>query len=185
MHLAVTPSGPSLPISNPSNYTCEEVVRPVITVTFEQAHLCEPNVSGFLHLWALYVTGFDERFHCQRALRGSLSARIKTQSTPPNTEIQLTESKAFDSIYLCGVSRGPVASRSKNNLHLALEPKLGVEFAHRAYNGYVVSIKNATPILIPELPKSWNGLPDSYTRCCNFRFGVYRFGYSMKRAREV
>lgn len=135
------------------------------------------HVRGFLHLWAVYVRGFDPRFHCQRCLRGLLSARIKSSSTPLNTDLLLDEASVFDSIYLCGVARGTLPSRSTNNLHLPLEKCPGASFSCLTYNGYAVQVSNARVLSIPELPSGWMGLPDAYVRCRNFRFGVGRFGY--------
>jgi hypothetical protein len=149
----------------------------IVSLAFRHSNPYQSFVSGFLHLWAIYVNGFDARFHCQKALRGRISSRIKTQSTPINTELRLDEVQTFDSIYLCGVAKGPISSRSRNNLQLPLEAKLGKRFTYRTYNGYEVSVENASLIQIPMLPASWNDLPESYTRCCNFRFGVHRFGY--------
>jgi hypothetical protein len=134
-------------------------------------------VDGFLHLWAFYVRGFNPRFHCQKAFRGQISQRIKTRSTPLNTALLLGETRSYDTLYICGVAQGPVIARRERNLHLALEFSDGASLIHTTYNGYQLHIDNAIALPIPELPKNWRGLPDSYTRCCNFRFCVYRFGF--------
>ncbi len=135
-------------------------------------------VSGFLHLWVKYVRGFNQRFHCQQALRGPLSKLVKTNCTPINTRFSLSETHEYDCLYLCGVARGPVADRRQNNLHLPLKHCVGARFVHATYNGYLLHVENAVILPTPELPKGWNGLPDTYTRCRNFRFCVHRFGYS-------
>ncbi len=132
-------------------------------------------VSGFLHLWAIYVRGFDDRFHCQRCLRGRLSARVKTYTTPVEEEIVLNEEVGFDSVYVCGVARGEISKRRVNNLHLPLEQTPGCSFDFDAYNGYTIHVSNARLLEIPELPDGWMGLPREFCRCCNFRFGVSRF----------
>lgn len=138
-------------------------------------------VTGFVHLWAVYVRSFDQRFHCQRCLRGRLSRRIKTSSTPLNTDLTLDETSVFDSIYVCGVARGPRISRSANNLHLPLEESPGASFSCITYNGYTIHVSNARLLSIPELPSGWMGLPDAYVRCRNFRLGIHRFGYQQNQ----
>ena len=134
-------------------------------------------IDGFSHLWAIYVKGFNPKFHCQKAFRGRLSQRVKTRSTPLNKVLIFGESKSYDSLYICGVAAGPASERYLRNLHLALEFRPGERFTERTYNGFELHIENGLKLSIPELPKGWGGLPDSYTRCCNFRFCAHRFGY--------
>jgi hypothetical protein len=134
-------------------------------------------VFGFAHLWAKYVRGFNPGVHCQHALKGPLSALIKTKTTPTRTPLSLDETGSYDSLYICGVASGPVSGRRANNLHLPLEYRPGARFVHATYNGYLLDVENAVILPTPELPTGWNGLSDSYTRCRNFRFCVHRFGY--------
>jgi hypothetical protein len=134
-------------------------------------------VSGFLHLWAKYVRGFNHKVHCQHTLRGPLSVQVKTKSTPINTKFFLNEIRDYDSLYICGVAQGRVAGRGLNKLHLPLRHRVGARFVYTTYNGYLLHVENAVILPTPELPKGWNGLPDTYTRCRNFRFCVHRFGY--------
>jgi hypothetical protein len=135
------------------------------------------HVTGFAHLWAVYVRSFDQRYHCQRCLRGRLSERIRTSTTLVDTDLCLDETSIFDSIYVCGVARGPRSSRSVKNLHLPLERSPGTSLTCSTYNGYLVHVSNASLLEIPELPYGWMGLSAAYVKCCNFRFGVHRFGY--------
>ena len=79
---------------------------------------------------------------------------------------------------ICGVARGLVSARAFNNLHLPLVPAPNTYFEHRTYNGHLLRVCNARRLMIPELPKGWLNLPQSFVRCCNFRFGVSRFGYA-------
>jgi hypothetical protein len=134
-------------------------------------------VSGFLHLWAKYVRGFNHNEHCQLALRGPLSCIVKTKSTPVDAKLVLSEARQYDSLYICGVASGSISARRVNNLHLPLQPYLGAQFVYETYNGYLLNIGNALILPTPELPQGWNALPDAYTRCRNFRFCVHRFGY--------
>jgi len=148
-----------------------------IALTITHPYAANGFVTGFLHFWAKYVKGFNSEFHCQKALRGTLSSSVRTTATPLNTRLILGESRTYDSIYICGVATGRVQDRRVNNLHLPIEVCPGNEVVYRTYNGYLLRIENATILPTPELPTGWNGLSDSYTRCRNFRFCVYRFGY--------
>jgi len=161
--------------TTPSLFDLE--ARTPVALTITHPTDCGQFVSGFLHLWAKYVRGFNHKVHCQHALRGPLSAQVKTKSTPINTRFFLNEIRDYDSLYICGVAQGPVAERRFNNLHLPLLYWIGAQFVHSTYNGYLLHIENAIILPTPELPKGWNGLPDSYTQCRNFRFCVHRFGY--------
>jgi hypothetical protein len=138
---------------------------------------CGQFVSGFLHLWAKYVRGFNRKVHCQTALLGPLSSLVKTKSTRINTKFFLNETRNFDSLYICGVAEGPIAGRRANNLHLPLLHRVGAQLLYTTYNGYLLHVENAIILRTPELPRGWNGLPETYTRCRNFRFCVDRFGY--------
>jgi hypothetical protein len=122
------------------------------------------------------VCGFDARYHCQRCLRGIISDRIKTHSTPTQKHILLNEARVFDALYICGVARGRVKERLVNNLHLPLESSPGLYFEYNTYNEFMVHIMNAWILAIPELPDGYMGLPQVFARCCNYRFGVSRFG---------
>ena len=133
-------------------------------------------VQGFLHLWAVYVRGFDPRHHCQRCLRGPLTNRITTVETPVEREIVLDETPNFCAIYICGVARGKVRDRPANNLHLPLRNVPGLHFEYNTYNGYKIQLRNAELLSIPRLPDWWMGYPPASSRCCNFRFCVGFFG---------
>jgi hypothetical protein len=154
-----------------------EEARAPISVSFRSPSGATGSVGGFLHLWAIYIRGFNQVHHCQKALRGMLSGRVTTVGTIPDKDLTFDETANFDSLYICGVARGPVVSRKCNNLHVPLEPSIGSSLTLNTYNGYVLAVNNAKVLTIPELPDGWEGLPRSYTRCCNFRFCVGRFGY--------
>jgi len=148
-----------------------------IAVTITHANAQSPYVTGFLHFWAKYVTGFNFELHCQKALRGRLSSHIKTRSTPLAKRFVLDELGNYDSLYICGVAAGPLSSRQLNNFHLPLQWSPGSRMVVMTYNGYMLNVENGVALPIPELASGWNGLSAAYTRCCNFRFCVHRFGY--------
>src|SRR6266436_5875298 len=162
--------------SQPNSQTCgltpnvfARQSRTPITLTITHPSQRGAFVTGFLHLWAKYVRGFNRSAHCQAALRGPLSSVVKTKSTLTNTRLLLAEVERYDSLYICGVASGPAGARRANNLHLPLEPYLGAYSAYETYNGYLLEIENAVILPTPELPQGWNGLPDTFTRCRNFR----------------
>jgi hypothetical protein len=171
----------SLPFRDP----CERSERPPVSIIVAHPGGSDEFVSGFAHLWAMYVCGFDQKRHCQKALRGRLSTSIQTRATPLNVPLVLGEAGSYDSLYICGVAKGPLAARRVNNLHLAIQPQEGASFVHETYNGYSLRVDNGVKLSIPELPKGWNGLPDEYTRCCNFRFCVHRFGYRSQPHQQI
>jgi hypothetical protein len=148
-----------------------------VTVTIRSLAGTSGQVEGFLHLWAMYVSGFNYREHCQKSFRGKLSQFIRTRNTLLDRSFTFNEIGVYDSLYICGVAKGPVSARRLNNLHLALEPAQGSGFIHETYHGYLIHVQNAVKLPIPELSDGWHGLPRAYTRCCNFRFCVHRFGY--------
>lgn len=135
------------------------------------------SVTGFLHLWAIYVRGFDPKHHCQRCLRGKISAKIRTRATPIQEEIIFDETSDYQVIYLCGVAKGRVADRRHNNLHLPLRPALGRQFELNTYNKYTITVKDAELLPIPLIGDWWHGFSPAFTRCCNFRFGLSIFGF--------
>jgi hypothetical protein len=134
------------------------------------------TVSGFVHLWAVYVRGFNPRYHCQKCLVGPISNRVTTLGTPVDREIILDEGGEFRALYLCGIARGRIRDRAANNLHLPMQPHPGEHFEISSYNKYRIHIDNARPLAIPKLVDGWMGFPPAFSRCCNFRFGVSLFG---------
>ena len=74
----------------------------------------------FRWLWLMYVTGFDERHHCQACLKGNKSRRFKynrsTITVPAEFSFPLDEFPARF-VYLCGVT-----ARYEDNLHIAMKP---------------------------------------------------------------
>lgn len=134
----------------------------------------EPH--GFWYLWLKYVSGFDIEHHCQRCLAGKRSQRVRLHALTPKRVVRLDEART-PFLYLCGgagegySAPGPWSS----NLHLAVRPKDGAVAEATSYNGTLFRIRNAERVEIPDLPKGWRGLPDSFTTCRNFRFGVAHF----------
>lgn len=142
------------------------------------------SLPGFLHLWAVYVRGFNVEHHCQRCLRGPISKLITSRQTPVCREIILDETRNFRVLYVCGVSKGRIRDRSNRNLHLPLLPVPGEYFEYETYTRYTIKVKNARILPIPRLEDSWMGYAPEFSRCANFRFCVSFFGLPSLFKRE-
>src|SRR5215472_8100711 len=155
-----------------------------ISVTFsprtdESAHYS--SVMGFLHLWAVYVRGFNPQHHCQRCLRGPISKLITSRRTPVLQQIVLDEARNFSVVYICGVSNGRIGDRSNRNLHLPLRCVPGEYFEYETYNKYRIVVRNAQLLPIPHLEDWWMGYSPAFSRCSNFRFCATFFGLPESR----
>lgn len=122
----------------------------------------------FRWLWLMYVTGFDERYHCQQCLKGRKSRILRydqgTIALPSHFAFDLDEFRA-PYVYLCGVT-----ARYEENLHIAARPSPGntVTYADNRIR-VVVSDAEQVPILPVDADK-----PAQFLRCRNFQFG-YRY----------
>src|SRR5882762_3929248 len=106
----------------------------MITLKITRSHCHEAFITGFIHLWAMYVTGFNQKEHCQRCLRGKLSSYVRTKHTKLEEQLFFCEMDQFDSLYICGTANGPIRERYRNNLHLALEPCDGATVSYESYD---------------------------------------------------
>ena len=103
---------------------------------------CRP---GFLHLWALYVRGFNPRYHCQRCLRGRLSAQIKTRFTPDRRLLTWYWTKLTPSTrFTCAASRVAIGHHEATiTFPFPLVQDIG-SFEQQTYNkGYIIKVTNA------------------------------------------
>lgn len=122
----------------------------------------------FRWLWLMYVTGFDERYHCQACLKGRKSCRFKYDqaaiSLPAHMSFLLDEFPA-PFVYLCGVT-----AEYAENLHVAMRwnPAHCIDYRD---DRIAVSVSDAErmPILPVDADK-----PVEFLRCRNFQFG-YRY----------
>lgn len=116
----------------------------------------------------------------------------RVDSTLPAMTLLVTHPSApdgtiggFTSLWAREVASGPKALRAERNLHLALRYAAGGNVERTTYNGYCVVVQNAETLNIRELPLHWMGLPTSYTRCKNFRFGAGPFPHDVPELRPV
>jgi len=135
--------------------------------------------EDFMWLWAKYVFGFNERYHCTNCLRGPYSARFSKAKNPRLAEdrtIVFDEHTGHTAIYICGVARKGYSSKKNydHNVHLAITPAAA---AHTKFefeqwevdvaNGEVHTIPGADRLALP-----LRLLPPPYTTCRIFRWAA-------------
>lgn len=142
--------------------------------------------DDFMWLWAKYVVGFNERYHCTNCLRGRYSHRFSKTRNPQLTnehEITFDEHAGHRAIYICGVARQgfSVKKNYEHNVHLAIIPSDKAASVY-SFERWTVEIQNGSllPIpSIPELPVQYGQLPPAYTTCRIFRWAAcYPFAQS-------
>lgn len=132
-------------------------------------------MPGFTHFWGKWVTGFNQRFHCMKCLRGPRVSQIKPGMRPGVYELKPPENLAVDYLYICGVAE---PGCYVNNFHMAVNLIDGVDWVKAdTWNGFRVWLGGCTPVAIPCLPFGFAGLPSAFTNCRNFQFGVAKYGY--------
>lgn len=122
----------------------------------------------FRWLWLMYVTGFDERYHCQACLRGKKTRRFKYDRTtidvPSHISFPLDEFPT-PFVYLCGVT-----ATYEDNLHIAMRPN---PTCHIYYQDARVAVSISHAERVPILPVDADK-PVEFLSCRNFQFG-YRY----------
>ena len=121
--------------------------------------------AAFRHLWCKLVAGFDAGAHCARCLLGRYVPEVRPEMALPST-VRIDPGDA-PFVYLCGV-----ADRYQHNLHVALRPDPRGRLLIWAHGGITITIEGADGCRIPALPDGYRGLPQAFTRCRNWRFGV-------------
>jgi hypothetical protein len=145
-------------------------------------HNFDPN--QFMWLWAKYVIGFNERYHCTNTIRGRYSKKFNKN----NPLVAVAPSFLFDeqawgsyqAIYVCGVSkRGYLRKQNyPHNVHAAILPEIGAEDQWK-FEGWRMALQNGRFLPIPAtpecLPERYRGLSDEYTSCRIFRWAACYF----------
>ena len=139
--------------------------------------------DDFMWLWAKYVVGFNERYHCTNCLRGRYSHRFSKTRNPGLAnvpEIVFDEQAGHRAIYICGVTRKGYSSKNNyaHNVHLAIAPapKLVTTFE---FEQWCVEVTGGEVLRIPaqnELPLRLRALPARFTTCRIFRWAA---GYAL------
>ncbi len=124
----------------------------------------------YYRLWLKYVTGFNEKVHCARCLKGKFSKALPmpTENKPNTYKGILTEHEA-PYLYLCGVTR-----KYSENLHIAFQWKGRSTVEYESERVRVV-ITNAEQLPISPIHEPLE-LDDKFTTCRNFQFGWHNFG---------
>lgn len=130
--------------------------------------------EAFRLFWIKYVTGFDERQHCARCLRGRYSKLAPFGAPPASLAGSLDEAVA-PFIYLCGVT-----ARWETNFHFAIRPAFG-RVAKFRDDRLTFVIFDAEQVPIRPAPAEIDR-PAEFTTCRNWQFGVTHFGLSPQRA---
>lgn len=172
-------------MSECKNAVGKEDATPSMTVLVSHQTRPEGVISGFTFLWAYYVKGFDSATHCQASLKGALARNFNTKSARSGVEVTLERARDFPFVYICGVAAGPNELKGERNLHLPLRYTAGSVVVCSTYDAYRIVVNNAEALPIPDLPAHWLGLPESHSRCKNFRFGVAYFAESVPELRPV
>lgn len=135
--------------------------------------------KDFMWLWAKYVCGFNERYHCTNCLRGPYSARFSKAKNPRLAEertIVFDEHVDHSAIYICGVAREgySVKTNYAHNVHLAIRLSPGSS-ARFVFEKWVVEVEDGELLTIPSaaaLPPRFSSLPERFTTCRIFRWAA-------------
>lgn len=111
----------------------------------EMVHNFDPN--QFMWLWAKYVVGFNEKYHCTNSIRGRYSTKFNKSSpaltVSPSVQFDEQAWGSYRAIYVCGVSkRGyPKKQNYSHNVHAAILPEIGAE-DQWSFENWRVTIQN-------------------------------------------
>lgn len=147
------------------------MLRPPVTIQ----HNFTPD--DFMWLWAKYVFGFNERYHCTNCLRGPYSARFSKAKNPRLADdhtIEFDEHAGHQAIYICGVARKGYSSKKnyEHNVHLAIQPSPGRRSSF-AFEGWQVDVEDGEVLSIPgtnALTERFQQLSPAFTTCRIFRW---------------
>ncbi len=142
------------------------------------AHNLDPD--RFVWLWAKYVTGVNDQYHCTNCIRGPYSKSFSKHNPEMAGRRKLTLNEVprprFKAIYICGVSKDGYSRKANypHNLHAAVLPTPGRTDTF-AFEGWELSAKNGLFMPIPaleDLPTAYAGLAPEFTTCRIFRWAV-------------
>jgi len=138
--------------------------------------------DDFMWLWAKYVIGFNERFHCTNCLRGRYSHRFSKARNPllaHDRELVFNEYEHHGAIYICGVARKgySVKKNYAHNVHIAIHPRPGAtsDFQFERWRVHVINGEVVPIVGIDGLPPRLRSLPDPFITCRIFRWAASFF----------
>lgn len=89
-------------------------------------------------------------------------------------------------MYVCGVSDWRRGGGYERNFHAPIVPAPGETVTLPMFGaGQQFVASDAKLLEIPPLPDNWQGLPTSFTRCRNYRFGLATFGLPAQRVLDL
>jgi hypothetical protein len=135
--------------------------------------------DDFMWLWAKYVVGFNEKYHCTNCVSGRYSHRFSKARNPQlaqQREIDFDEHSCHHAIYICGVARKgySVKKNYKHNVHLAIKPTPS-STSRFQFEKWTVEVQNGVVLPIPgpeAMLPIFKDLPDAYTTCRIFRWAA-------------
>jgi hypothetical protein len=135
--------------------------------------------EDFMWLWAKYVVGFNEKYHCTNCLRGRYSHRFSKPRNPQlaqQREIAFDEQGSYHAIYICGVAKKGYSAKKnyEHNVHLAVKPAVSHN-SRFEFENWTVEVENGVVLPIPgpeKLRPNLKSLPAAYTTCRIFRWAA-------------
>jgi hypothetical protein len=135
--------------------------------------------DDFMWLWAKYVVGFNELYHCTNCLRGRYSSRFSKARNPGlvnDRTITFDEHAGHQVIYICGVARNGYSSKKnyEHNVHLAIRPSPG-RTSFFAFEDWQVEAEDGEVLSIPgtdDLDHRFRQLSPAFTTCRIFRWAA-------------
>lgn len=148
----------------------------------EIVHNFDPD--QFVWLWAKYVRGFNEKYHCTNSIRGPYSQKFSRHNPEfvSSAAIVMDEQPvgSYRAVYICGVSKLGYSRKANypHNVHVAIRPEAGT-VERWSFEQWVVRIRNGRLLSIPaserDLPARHRCLPPEYTTCRIFRWSACFF----------
>jgi hypothetical protein len=145
-------------------------------------HNLEPD--QFMWLWAKYVTGFNEKYHCTNSIRGHYSRKFSKNNPEfaSSSQIVMDEEPlgSYHAVYICGVSKHGYSKKTNypHNVHIAICPEAGAT-AEWSFEKWNLRIGNGRLLQIPanenEVPAQYRCFPAEYTTCRIFRWSASFF----------
>ncbi len=125
----------------------------------------------YKYLWLRYVRGFNPDQHCAPSLQARRDPRVHISMGAEVLDLGEPEEPYT---YLCA---GTLNWHDNTHIVVRKAPLSSVVTVD-GYRGVKFQLLGAERLAIPALPVGWQGLPDSFTTCRNFQFGVAAFGYA-------
>ncbi|WP_372948506.1 hypothetical protein [Mariniphaga sp.] len=136
-------------------------MAPIIEITFYDLI--------FNSFWIKYVNGFNQKYHCQKCLLGSLTEKfkyVKSEIKLNNKYTVYLNEHRTPYIYICGVTNS-----YEKNLHVPIQPSKDKSFIFE--NEYLkIEVSNAKQLNIKKLDLNF---PPEFSTCRNFQFAYQYF----------